>query len=161
MNIFDNEDESFKKIKEDMRNCKRMISKLDVAEAIGSAVASVTSAMVLTNDAHHANLMGALDTKRSLDRLFPKESQDEEEKCKEASDTELELKRYDDLKCRLFLSATIWFSPFQTEVENQRTAEIRRSAKHTALLSLISEAGLMGEYHEWLCENGYNSEVYN
>ena len=40
MNIFKDEDESFKKIKEAMNNSKRMISNLDVADAIRSAVTS-------------------------------------------------------------------------------------------------------------------------
>lgn len=49
MNIFKDEDESFKKIKEAMNNSKRMISKLDVADAIRSAVTSAMSAMVFSN----------------------------------------------------------------------------------------------------------------
>lgn len=159
MSIFDNEDEIFKKVKEDMRNCKRMISKLDVAEAIGSAVASATSAMALTNDAHHANLMGALDTKRSLDKLFPEESQDEEEKDTEnVLNTKQDTGKWStDLKHRLFMRAADYRLPLQTTVENYKTEEQRRSAKYTALLSLILDAGLNDEYKEWLHENNYDS----
>lgn len=161
MNIFNDEDESFKKIKEDMSNCKRMISKLDIADAIGSAVGSAISTMVFCHNVHYANLIAALDTKGSLDKLFPEELQDEG-KCEEASDTELELKkRYDDLKCRLFTHAANGFLSLQAEVEDQLTAKIRRSAKQMELLSLISETGLIDEYNEWLHENGYDSEVYN
>lgn len=90
MNIFKDEDESFRKIKEEMSNSKRMISKLDVAYAIGDAISVAISAMVLSNDVYYANTIAALDTKRSLDKLFPEESQDEEEKCEEAPDVEFE-----------------------------------------------------------------------
>lgn len=155
MNIFKDEDESFKKIKEDMSNCKRMISKLDVAEAIGSAVATVLFTMASVHDAHRANAIATMDVKRSLDKLFPEESQDEEEKYEEAPDVEFE-KKYDDLKCRLFTHAANGFLSLQVKIKDQRIAE-RRSAKYTELLLLISEAGLINEYYEWLRENGYNS----
>lgn len=79
MNIFDKEDESSKEIREKMANQKRMISKLDVAEVIGEAVSSAMSAMVLTHDVHFANLMAAIEAKRSLDKLFSEEPRDEEE----------------------------------------------------------------------------------
>lgn len=154
MNIFNDEDESFKKIKKEMSNSKRMISKLDVANAIGSAVTSAMSAMVFSHNVHCANVIAALDTKNSLDNLFPEESQDEKEKCEEAPDVEFE--KYDDLKCRLFTHAANGFLSLQVKIKNQRIAE-RRSAKYTELLLLISEAGLINEYYEWLRENGYNS----
>ena len=57
MNIFKDEDESFKKIKEEMRNSKRIISKLDVANAIGSAVTSAMSAMVFSHNVYCANVI--------------------------------------------------------------------------------------------------------
>ena len=155
MNIFKDEDESFKKIKEEMSNSKRMISKLDVADAIGSAVTSAMSAMVFSHNVHCANVIAALDTKNSLDKLFPEESHDEKEKCEEAPDVEFENK-YDDLKCRLFTHAANGFLSLQVKIKDQRIAE-RRSAKYTELLLLISEAGLINEYYEWLRENGYNS----
>ena len=155
MNIFKDEDESFKKIKEEMNNSKRMISKLDVANAIGSAVTSAMSAMVFSHNVHCANVIAALDTKNSLDNLFPEKSQDEKEKCEEAPDVGFE-KKYDDLKCRLFTHAANGFLSLQVKIKNQRIAE-RRSAKYTELLLLISEAGLINEYYEWLRENGYNS----
>lgn len=155
MNIFKDEDESFKKIKEEMGNSKRMISKLDVAYAIGDAISVAISAMVLSNDVYYANTIAALDTKRSLDKLFPEESQDEEEKCEEAPDVKFE-KKYDDLKRRLFTHAANGFLSLQVKIKDQRIAE-RKSAKYTELLLLISEAGLINEYYEWLRENGYNS----
>lgn len=155
MNIFKDEDESFKKIKEEMSNSKRMISKLDVAEAIGSAVATVLFTMASVHDAHRANAIATMDVKRSLDKLFPEESQDEEEKCEEAPDVKFE-KKYDDLKRRLFTHAANGFLSLQVKIKDQRIAE-RKSAKYTELLLLISEAGLINEYYEWLRENGYNS----
>jgi hypothetical protein len=154
MNIFKDEDESFKKIKEEMSNSKRMISKLDVADAIGSAVTSAMSAMVFSHNVHRANVIAALDTKNSLDNLFPEESH-EKEKYEEAPDVEFE-EKYDDLKCRLFTHAANGFLSLQVKIKDQRIAE-RRSAKYTELLLLISEAGLINEYYEWLRENGYNS----
>lgn len=154
MNIFKDEDESFKKIKEEMSNSKRMISKLDVADAIRSAVTSAISAMVFSHNVHCANVIAALDAKNSLDNLFPEESH-EKEKCEEAPDVEFE-KKYDDLKCRLFTHAANGFLSLQVKIKDQRIAE-RRSAKYTELLLLISEAGLINEYYEWLRENGYNS----
>lgn len=81
MNIFDKEGESSKEIREKMANQKRMISKWDVTEVIGEAVSSAMSAMVLTHDVHFANLMAAIDAKRSLDKLFHEESRDEEEEA--------------------------------------------------------------------------------
>lgn len=161
MNIFDNEDESFKKIKEDMSNCKRMISKLDVADAIGSAVGSAISTMVFCHDVHSANLIAALDTRRSLDKLFPEESQDEGKDTKNVPDTKQDTGKWStDLKHRLFMRATDYRFPLQTTVENYKTEEQKRLAKYTALLSLISEAGLMNEYNEWLIENDYDVWKY-
>lgn len=154
MNIFDNEDESFKKIKEEMGDSKRMISKLDFADAIGEAVSSAMSAMVLAHDVHFANLMAAIAAKRSLDKLFSEESRDEEEKDTEGvPDTK---QQSADLKHMLFNHAADCREPLLgTGVENSRTAEMRRSAKHAALLSLISNAGLIEEYREWMRKNGY------
>ena len=152
MNIFDNEDEDLKKFKEKMGNSKRMISMLDVAEAIEDAVSSAMSAMLLTHNTACAGLMASIDAKKSLDKLFPEALRDEEEKdTEDVSDTKQEPeKRSADLKHILFKNAAIWSSPSKIEIEDHRTAEIRRSAKQTALLSLIAEAGLTDEYKEWL-----------
>lgn len=152
MSIFDTEDENFKEIKGKMANSKRMISRLDFTDAIGEVVGSALSAMVLSNDLHFANLIAAISAKKSLDKLFPEESRDEEEKDTEGvPDTKQEPdKQSDDLKHLLFKDAALWSSPSKIEIEDHRTAEIRRSAKQTALLSLIAEAGLTDEYREWL-----------
>lgn len=152
MSIFDTEDENFKEIREKMANSKRMISRLDVADVIGEVVSSALSAMVLSNDAHFANVIAAINAKKSLDKLFPEESRDVEEKdTEDVPDTKQEPeKQSDDLKHLLFKDAALWSSPYKIEIEDHRTAEIRRSAKHAALLSLIANAGLIKEYHEWL-----------
>lgn len=65
--------------------------------------------------------------------------------------------RYYDLKNRIFYHAASYMFPIAVtvEVESLRIAEIRRSAKYTALLLLISEVGLADEYHDWLREKGY------
>lgn len=153
MNIFDNEDENVKKFKEKMANSKRMISRLDVTDAIGEVVSSALSAMVLSNDPHFANLIAAINAKKSLDKLFSEESLDEEEKeTEDVSDTKQEPEKQSaDLKHMLFNHAADCSEPLLRKgVENSRTAEMRRSAKHAALLSLIENAGLIKEYHEWL-----------
>ena len=158
MSIFDAEDENFREIREKMANNKRMISRLDFTGAIGDVVGSTLSAMVLSNDPHFANLIAAINAKKSLDKLFPEESRDEEGKDTEGvQDTKQEPeKQSDDLKYLLFKYAADNREPLLgTEVENSRTAEMRRSAKHAALLSLISNAGLIEEYREWMRENGY------
>lgn len=149
MNIFDNEDENVKKFKEKMANSKRMISRLDFTEAIGEVVSSALSAMVLSNDPHFANLIAAINAKKSLDKLFSEESRNDWEKNTDATDAEFE-KKYDDLKRLLFTYAATWSSPNKVELTDHRTAEIERSAKRTTLLSLILEAGLRDEYQEWL-----------
>lgn len=149
MNIFDNEDENVKKFKEKMANSKRMISRLDFTEAIGEVVSSALSTMVLSNDPHFANLIAAINAKKSLDKLFSEESRNDWEKNTEATDAEFE-KKYDDLKRLLFTYAATWSSPSKVELTDHRTAEIERSAKQTTLLSLILEAGLRDEYQEWL-----------
>lgn len=149
MNIFDNEDENVKKFKEKMANSKRMISRLDFTEAIGEVVSSALSAMVLSNDPHFANLIAAINAKKSLDKLFSEESRNDWEKNTEATDAEFE-KKYDDLKRLLFTYAATCSSPSKVELKDHRTAEIERSAKQTTLLSLIFEAGLRDEYQEWL-----------
>lgn len=148
MNIFDNEDENVKKFKEKMANSKRMISRLDVTDAIGDVVSSALSTMVLSNDANFANLIAAINAKKSLDKLFPEEPQEEKNTEKDAKFEDLKNLLFDHTYCS---SETI---P-GTDIENNRTAEIRRDAKHEALISLILNAGLTKEYHEWLIENGY------
>lgn len=72
-----------------------------------------------------------------------------------APDVEFE-KKYDDLKRRLFTHTANGFLSLQVKIKDQRIAE-RKSAKYTELFLLISEAGLINEYYEWLRENGYNS----
>lgn len=58
-------------------------------------------------------------------------------------------------KNRIFYCSAECGVPIPGTVESTRTAEIRRDAKHEALISLILNAGLTKEYHEWLMENGY------
>lgn len=155
MNIFDKKDENFKKIQEEMGNSKRMISKLDFADAIGEAVSSATSTMVLTHDVHFANLMTAIAAKRSLDKLFHEESRNDEVKREVDPNAEFE-KKYNDLKRLLFEHAAGCSSSNKVEITNHRTEEIERYAKEATLCSLIFEAGLSNEYNEWLNEKGYD-----
>lgn len=128
MNIFDKEDENFKKIQEEMGNSKRMISKLDFADAIGEVVSSAMSAMVLAHDVHFANLMAAIAAKRSLDKLFHEESRNDEVKREVDPNAEFE-KKYNDLKRLLFERAAGCSSPNKVKITNHRTEEIERYAK--------------------------------
>lgn len=74
----------------------------------------------------------------------------EAEEPQEEKNTEKDAK-FEDLKNLLFNHAADSRELFLgTDVENSRTAEMRRSAKHEALISLISNAGLGFEYCEWL-----------
>jgi hypothetical protein len=143
---------SFEKLEEKLGNEKTMISKAQLASAISDVVTTTLVATVPIGTSIQACAIAAAETKRVLDDFFL--AGEPEKKTEDVPDTEKDAK-FDDLKHLLFKSAAIWSLPSKTVIEDQRTAEIRRSAKQMTLLSLISEAGLTDEYHEWLRENGY------
>ena len=143
---------SFEKLEEKLGNEKTMISKAQLASAIFDVVTKTLVATVPIGTSIQACAIAAAETKRVLDDFFL--AGEPEKKTEDVPDTEKDAK-FDDLKHLLFKSAAIWSLPSKTVIEDQRTAEIRRSAKQMTLLSLISEAGLTDEYHEWLRENGY------
>ena len=143
---------SFEKLEEKLGNEKTMISKAQLASAISDVVTTTLVATVPIGTSIQACAIAAAETKRVLDDFFL--AGEPEKKTEDVPDTEKDAK-FDDLKHLLFKSAAIWSLPSKTVIEDQRTAEIRRSAKYTALLLLISDAGLAEEYHDWLRENGY------
>ena len=149
----------FDTMEKELGEKRGVISALDFANEAVAITTAAIDVMSLTQSRGLATAAAAMKTSEALSKLFPEEPQEEKEdkaaeEPQEERNTEKDAK-YDDLKHRLFKYAAIWSFPFQTVIEDQRTAEVRRSAKQMTLLSLISEAGLTDEYHEWLRENGY------
>lgn len=143
---------SFEKLEEKLGNEKTMISKAQLASAISDVVTTTFVATVPIGTSIQACAIAAAETKRVLDDFFL--AGEPEKKTEDVTDTEKDAK-FDDLKNLLFTHATECILPTNTTVENSATAELRRSAKYTALLLLISDAGLSEEYHDWLREKGY------
>lgn len=140
---------SFEKLEEKLGNEKTMISKAQLASAISDVVTTTLVATVPIGASIQACAIAAAETKRVLDDFFL--AGEPEKKTEDVPDTEKDAKK-DDLKHLLFEYAAVWSLPSKTVIEDQHTDEIRRSAKQMTLLSLISEAGLTDEYHEWLRE---------
>lgn len=143
---------SFEKLEEKLGNEKTMISKAQLASAISDVVTTTLVATVPIGTSIQACAIAAAETKRVLDDFFL--AGEPEKKTEDVPDTEKDAK-FDDLKNRIFNHAADYMSPIAPTVESIRAAEIRRSAKYTALLLLISDAGLSEEYHDWLREKGY------
>lgn len=150
--------DSFEKLEEKLGNEKTMISKAQFASAISDVLTTALAATVPLGTSIQACAIAAVETQRVLDDFFL--AGEPEKKTEDIPDTEKDAK-YEDLKNRLFTSAAIWSLPYKTETEDHRTAEIRRSAKQTTLLSLIAEAGLTDEYHEWLRKKGDEQAQHN
>lgn len=136
-----------------------VISALDFANEAVAITAAAIDVMSLTQSRGLATAAAAMKTSEALSKLFPEEPQEEKEdkaseEPQEEKSTEKDSK-YDDLKNRIFNHAADYMSPIAPTVESLRAAEIRRSAKYTALLLLISDAGLSEEYHDWMREKGY------
>ncbi len=139
--------DNFKKLKEKLSKEKGTISKCDFAESINKIVTSAIGAMVFFNNMDLAFEIAALKTNEAMDELFSKEPQEEKNTKKDA--------KYEDLKNLIFYRSAECGVPIPGTVESNRTAEIKRHAKHEVLLSLIFNAGLTEEYRKWLWENGY------
>ena len=124
-----------------------VISALDFANEVVAITTAAIDVMSLTQSRGLATTAAAMKTSEALSKLFPEEPQEEKSTEKDS--------KYDDLKNRIFNHAADYMSPIAPTVESLRAAEIRRSAKYTALLLLISDAGLSEEYHDWMMEKGY------
>lgn len=137
----------FDTMEKELGEKRGVISALDFAnEAVAIATAAIDM-MSLTQSRGLATAAAAMKTSEALSKLFPEEPQEEK-------NTEKDLK-YDDLKNRIFNHAASYKYPIAATVESLNTTEIRRDAKHAALISLILNAGLAEEYHDWLRKNGY------
>lgn len=130
----------FDTMEKELGEKRKVISALDFAkEAVAIAIVAIDVAAV-TRNKELADAIAAMKLDEAVSKLFPEESQEEK-------NTENTL----DLKLMLFNHAAESREPIPgMDIENNRTAEIRRDAKHTALISLILNAGLGGEYREWL-----------
>lgn len=131
----------FDTMEKELGEKRRVISALDFAkEAVAIAIVAIDVAAV-TRNKELADAIAAMKLDEAVSKLFPEEPQ--EEKNTEEKPV--------DLKLMLFNHAAESREPIPgMDIENNRTAEIRRDAKHTALISLILNAGLGGEYREWL-----------
>jgi hypothetical protein len=137
----------FDTIEKELGEKRGVISALDFANEAVAIAAAAIDMMSLTQSMGLATTAAAMKTSEALSKLFPEEPQEEENTEKDS--------KYDDLKNRIFNHAADYMSPIAPTVESLRAAEIRRSAKYTALLLLISDAGLSEEYHDWMREKGY------
>lgn len=142
----------FDTMEKELGEKRGVISALDFAnEAVAIATAAIDM-MSLTQSRGLATAAAAMKTSEALSKLFPEEPQEEkEDKAAEEPQEEKEPEKTVDLKQMLFNHAADSREPIPAmDIEDNRTAEIRRDAKHTALISLILNAGLGGEYREWL-----------
>lgn len=131
----------FDTMEKELGEKRGVISALDFAkEAVAIAIVAIDVAAV-TRNKELADAIAAMKLDEAVSKLFTEEPQ--EEKNTEEKPV--------DLKLMLFNHAAESREPIPgMDIENNRTAEIRRDAKHTALISLILNAGLGGEYREWL-----------
>lgn len=134
---------NFDTMEKELREKRGVISNIDFAREVAAIVTVAIDAMINTRNKEFATTIATMKTSEALSKLFPEEPQEEKNTEKDA--------KFEDLKNLLFNHAADSREPLLgTEVENSRTAEMRRSAKHAALISLILNAGLGGEYREWL-----------
>lgn len=133
----------FDTMEKELKEKRGVISAFDFAkEAVAIAIVAIDVATG-TRNKELADAFATMKLDEAVSKLFPEEPQEEKNTEKDA--------KFEDLKNLLFNHAADSREPFLgTDVENSRTAEMRRSAKHEALISLISNAGLGFEYCEWL-----------
>lgn len=137
----------FDMMEKELGEKRRVISALDFANEAVAITTAAIDGMSLTQSRGLATAAAAMKTSEALSKLFPEEPQEEKNTEKDA--------KFDDLKNRIFNHAASYKYPIAATVENLNTTEIRRDAKHAALISLILNAGLAEEYHDWLRKNGY------
>lgn len=133
----------FDTMEKELKEKRGVISAFDFANEAVAITTAAIDVMSLTQSKELATADAAMKFDEAVSKLFPEEPQEEKSAEKDA--------KFDDLKHLLFKSAADSREPLLgTDVENSRTAEMRRSAEHAALISLILNAGLGGEYREWL-----------
>lgn len=149
----------FDTMEKELGEKRGVISALDFVNEVVAITAAAIDVMSLTQSRGLVTAAAAMKTSEALSKLFPEEPQEEKEdkaaeEPQEERNTEKDAK-YDDLKNRIFNHAASYKYPIAATVESLHTTEIRRDAKHAALISLILNAGLAEEYHDWLRINGY------
>ncbi len=137
----------FDTMEKELGEKRAVISALDFANEAVAITTAAIDVMSLTQSKELATAVAAMKTSEALSKLFPEEPQEEKSAEKDA--------KFDDLKNRIFNHAASYKYPIAATVESLNTTEIRRDAKHAALISLILNAGLAEEYHDWLRKNGY------
>lgn len=137
----------FDTMEKELGEKRRVISALDFANEAVAITTAAIDGMSLTQSRELATMVADMKTSEALSKLFPEEPQEEKNTEKDA--------KFDDLKNRIFNHAASYKYPIAATVESLNTTEIRRDAKHAALISLILNAGLAEEYHDWLRKNGY------
>lgn len=137
----------FDTMEKELGEKRGVISALDFVNEVVAITAAAIDVMSLTQSRGLATAAAAMKTSEALSKLFPEEPQEEKNTEKDA--------KFDDLKNRIFNHAASYKYPIAATVESLNTTEIRRDAKHAALISLILNAGLAEEYHDWLRKNGY------
>lgn len=149
----------FDTMEKELKEKRVVISALDFANEAVAITTAAIDVMSLTQSKELATAVAAMKTSEALSKLFPEEPQEKKEdkaaeEPQEEKSTEKDAK-YEDLKKRIFYRSAECGVPIPGTVESNRTAEIKRHAKHEVLLSLIFNAGLTEEYRNWLWENGY------
>lgn len=133
----------FDTMEKELKEKRGVISAFDFAnEAVAIAIVAIDVATG-TRNKELADAFAAMKLDEALSKLFPEEPQEEKNT------------KYEDLKNQIFNHAASYKYPIAATVESLNTTEIRRDAKHAALISLILNAGLAEEYHDWLRKNGY------
>ena len=145
----------FDTMEKELKEKRGVISAFDFAkEAVAIAIVAIDVATG-TRNKELADAFAAMKLDEAVSKLFPEEPQDEKEDKAAEEPQEEKNTKYEDLKNQIFNHAASYKYPIAATVESLNTTEIRRDAKHAALISLILNAGLAEEYHDWLRKNGY------
>lgn len=149
----------FDTMEKELGEKRGVISALDFANEAVAITTAAIDMMSITQSKGLAIAAASMKLCEALSKLFPEEPQEEKEdkaaeEPQEEKSTEKDSK-FEDLKKRIFYRSAECGVPIPGTVESNRTAEIKRHAKHEVLLSLIFNAGLTEEYRNWLWENGY------
>lgn len=134
---------NFDTMEKELREKRGVISSIDFAREVVAISTVAIDVMTNTRNKELATAIAAMKIKEAVSKLFTEEPQEEKNTEKDS--------KFEDLKNLLFNHASGSSETIPgTDIENNRTAEIRRDAKHAALISLILNAGLGVEYRGWL-----------
>lgn len=148
--------------KEKIGKEKAEISKLElikicsrIASAAAGSEGNAVGFLASTIELH--KILNEFFPKQNDKARSPEEPDTPEETTDEETDETAEGMEYADLKGKLFKHAADAAHGFSAEFAavDRLTAEAMQTAKHVALLSLISDTGLSDEYYEWLRAHDY------